>query len=117
MDITQVAKAAACAGVGMAAAPWLAAPVLGLVGFSAAGPVAGGLLFVAFTAACTYGVRRVTGGIAAGIQAGMGNVAAGSLFAGAQAVAMGGSLPAIGYAGAAAVAGAAGTVGTWLGVI
>lgn len=41
IDITQVAKVAACAGVGMAAAPFLAAPALGLVGFSAAGPVAG----------------------------------------------------------------------------
>ncbi|EPS97650.1 hypothetical protein FOMPIDRAFT_1024944 [Fomitopsis schrenkii] len=81
----------------MAAAPFLAGPALGLLGFSAAGPVAGG--------------------IAAGIQAGMGNIAAGSLFAGAQAIAMGGSLPAIGYAGAGAVAGAAGAVGTWLGVV
>jgi 3-oxoacyl-ACP reductase-like protein len=36
------------------------------------------------------------GGIAAGIQAGIGNVAAGSLFAGAQAVAAGAGLPVIG---------------------
>jgi hypothetical protein len=39
---------------------------------------------------------RPAGGIAAGIQAGMGNVAAGSLFAGAQSVAMGGALPVVG---------------------
>lgn len=60
---------------------------------------------------------RFAGSIAAVAQAAMGNVVAGSLFAGAQGVAMGGSLPAIGYAGAAAVAGGAGAVGAWLGVV
>ncbi|KAI9441746.1 hypothetical protein H4582DRAFT_2073887 [Lactarius indigo] len=49
-----------------------ATTALGVVGFSAAGPVAGS--------------------VAAGIQAGIGNVAAGSLFAAAQSVAMGGTL-------------------------
>lgn len=43
------------------------------------------------------------GSAAAGIQAGMGSVATGSLFAGAQSVAMGGALPLIGYIGAAGV--------------
>jgi len=57
--------------------------VLGLVGFSAAGPVAG--TFAAVT------------------QAGIGNVVAGSYFAGAQAAAMGAGLPTIGYGIAGAV--------------
>ena len=47
-----------------------------------------------------------TGGLAAAAQAGVGNVAAGSAFAGAQAVAMGAQLPTIGYAIAAAASGA-----------
>ncbi|KAJ7920790.1 hypothetical protein B0H13DRAFT_1986243, partial [Mycena leptocephala] len=55
---------------GIVLAPIAAPAVLGIVGFGAAGPVAGG--------------------IAAGIQAGIGNVVAGSLFAGAQSVAAGG---------------------------
>lgn len=41
MDVAQAAKVAVCAGAGMAAAPFLAGPALGLLGFSAAGPVAG----------------------------------------------------------------------------
>lgn len=47
--------------------------------------------------------RTNEGGIAAGIQAGIGNVAAGSLFAGAQAVAAGAALPAVGYVTAGAI--------------
>ena len=39
--VVQVAKVVVCAGVGMAAAPVLAGPALGLLGFSAAGPIAG----------------------------------------------------------------------------
>ncbi|KAF9785311.1 hypothetical protein BJ322DRAFT_823627 [Thelephora terrestris] len=54
-------------------APFLTVPVLNVVGFSAAGPVAGSL--------------------AAGLQATIGNVAAGSLFATAQATAMGAGVP------------------------
>lgn len=45
------------------------------------------------------------GSAAAAIQATIGNVVAGSLFAGAQSVAMGAALPAIGYIGAAMVGG------------
>lgn len=46
------------------------------------------------------------GGLAAAAQAGVGNVVASSAFAGAQSVAMGGQLPAIGYAISAAASGA-----------
>jgi len=74
---------------GVVLAPIAAPAVLGIVGFGAAGPIAGG--------------------IAAGIQAGMGgSVAAGSAFAVAQSVAMGGSLPAIGYTVAGAITGITG---------
>ncbi|KAI1261478.1 hypothetical protein F5Y18DRAFT_198848 [Xylariaceae sp. FL1019] len=58
-------------GAVFAAAPMaVAAPVLGVLGFGAAGPVAGG--------------------IAAGVQAGVGNVVAPSVFATLQSAAMGG---------------------------
>ena len=50
------------------------------------------------------------GGIAAAIQASIGNVVAGSAFAAAQSVAMGGALPAIGYVSAAAIGAGAGTI-------
>ncbi|KAF9653977.1 hypothetical protein BDM02DRAFT_3107161 [Thelephora ganbajun] len=53
--------------------PLLTVPVLNVIGFSAAGPVAGTL--------------------AAGIQSGIGNVAASSLFASAQAIATGAAIP------------------------
>ncbi|KAJ7691115.1 hypothetical protein B0H17DRAFT_1201226 [Mycena rosella] len=67
----------------------LVAPAV--LGFGAAGPVAGIL--------------------ATSIQAGIGNVAASSLFAGAQSVAMSGALPALGYVIAGVVSGAAGASG------
>ncbi|KAG6816151.1 hypothetical protein H0H93_008482, partial [Arthromyces matolae] len=71
-------------GLGMAIGsiltPLLAAPILGLVGFGAAGPVAGTM--------------------AAAIQSGMGSIAAGSPFALAQSIAMGGA--AVPLAGVAA---------------
>lgn len=74
--------------------PVAATVALGAVGFSAVGPVAGS--------------------IAAGLQAGIGNVAVGSAFAAAQSVAMGGTLSGvvtavgttIGGVGAAAAAAA-----------
>ncbi|KAJ6629471.1 hypothetical protein B0H10DRAFT_2208857 [Mycena sp. CBHHK59/15] len=59
------------AGLGAAAIVLLAAPMLHLVGLSAIGPVAGTP--------------------AAGVQAGIGNVVAGSPFAQAQSIAMGGA--------------------------
>ncbi|KNZ79983.1 hypothetical protein J132_08299 [Termitomyces sp. J132] len=76
----------AAAVVGAVVTPFAAAPVLGLVGFSAAGPVAGTL--------------------AAGVQAGMGNVVAGSAFALAQSIAMGGAaVPAFGVLAGSGIAG------------
>ncbi|KAH9980657.1 hypothetical protein BJV74DRAFT_855712 [Russula compacta] len=88
---------AAAVGTAGAAAGTVLVPValtagLGVIGFSAAGPVAGS--------------------IAAGMQAGIGNVAAGSLFATAQSVAMGGAVPGAvtavgsGFSGIAAAAAA-----------
>ncbi|KAI0728219.1 hypothetical protein C8Q72DRAFT_795360 [Fomitopsis betulina] len=79
------------AAIGALLAPVVAPPLLGIVGFSAAGPVAGqGLL------------NTDQGTIAAAIQSSIGNVAAGSAFAVCQSVAMGGALPALGYAAGAA---------------
>lgn len=82
-------KIAAYAGgaiAGAVLAPVVAPAALGVIGFGAAGPVAGS--------------------IAALIQSSIGNVAAGSLFAMAQSVAMGGALPLLGYATGAAAGGA-----------
>ncbi|KAH9058268.1 hypothetical protein EDB87DRAFT_1685406 [Lactarius vividus] len=62
------------ATAGVVLAPIVASAALGVVGFSAAGPVAGS--------------------IAAGMQAGIGNVVAGSLFAAAQSAAATGTIPA-----------------------
>lgn len=63
--------------VGIVLTPVILPHTLGLLGFGAAGPVAGGLAAVA--------------------QSGMGCVAAGSLFALAQSIAMGGPIPAVVY--------------------
>lgn len=72
LGLLAVAKIALVAGGTVAVAPALAVGGLGLLGFSAAGPVAGT--------------------VAAGIQSAVygGTVASGSLFATAQAAAMGG---------------------------
>lgn len=51
------------------------------------------------------------GSIAAGMQAGIGNVVAGSLFAGAQSVGAGGALPLIGSAIAGGIGGVGGLFG------
>ncbi|KAG8316575.1 hypothetical protein J6590_047717 [Homalodisca vitripennis] len=96
-------------GVGSAiiALPVLAPAVLPLIGFSAVGPVAGGLaagaqafvgnvaagstfatLQAMAMAAPTPAMGPVAGGLAAGAQAFVGNVAAGSVFATLQAMAM-----------------------------
>ncbi|KAH9067535.1 hypothetical protein EDB87DRAFT_3643 [Lactarius vividus] len=75
LDILRLALGAAGATAGVFLVPLVTTAGLGVVGFSAAGPVAGTM--------------------AAGIQAGIGNVAAGSLFATAQSVAMGGAIPSI----------------------
>ena len=52
------------------------------------------------------------GGIAAGVQSWIGNVAAGGFFAGAQAAAMGGGVPAVFQAVGGAVGGVVGGVVT-----
>ncbi|KAH8994542.1 hypothetical protein EDB92DRAFT_1849784 [Lactarius akahatsu] len=75
LDPRNLFMAAAGAVLGVVLTPIVAPVFLGIVGFGAAGPIAG-------TAA-------------AAIQAGIGNVAAGSLFATAQSVAMGGSIPTV----------------------
>ena len=88
--------------------PVVAPVALGAVGFGAAGPVAGEPRFSLPDPSPAH--TNNVGTMAAGIQAGIGNVVAGSLFATAQSVAMGGALPvavtALG-AGVAAVGGAA----------
>ncbi|KAJ7682032.1 hypothetical protein DFH06DRAFT_1160039 [Mycena polygramma] len=89
-----VLGAAICGIVGAIVAPLAAPAVLGIVGFSEIGPVAGGF--------------------AAAAQAGIGNVVAGSPFAVAQCVAMGGALPAIGYVGAGGIAGLFGGFFGWI---
>jgi hypothetical protein len=88
-------------------APAVAPAALGVVGFSAAGPVAGSPLLSLHTTPLY--LTHCTGTVAAGMQAGIGNVVAGSLFAGAQSVAMGGALPAIG----SAIAGSLSGLGGW----
>ncbi|KAK0430687.1 hypothetical protein EV421DRAFT_1899384 [Armillaria borealis] len=81
--------------VGIALTPVILPPALGLLGFGAAGPVAGGLAAVA--------------------QSGMGNVAAGGLFALLQSIAMGGSIPAIVYIiPGAVIGGIAGWLVGWI---
>ncbi|PBL03937.1 hypothetical protein ARMGADRAFT_1004597 [Armillaria gallica] len=81
--------------VGIALTPVVLPHTLGLLGFGAAGPVAGGL--------------------AAAAQSGMGNVAAGGLFALLQSIAMGGSIPAIVYIiPGAVVGGIAGWLVGWI---
>jgi len=85
--LTAVALGAAGITAGAVLAPVVLTAGLGVIGFSAAGPVAGK--------------------IAAGLQAGIGNVAAGSLFAMAQSAAMGGAVSSV-----VAAAGALGGGGT-----
>jgi len=98
--------------------PLLLIPVLGAIGFSAAGPVAGNSdFFFAMLPRRTHVIchpatlfRRL-GTLAAGIQSGIGNVAAGSLFAGAQAAAMGAGFPVIFSVIGGAVTGVLGAAG------
>ena len=108
--LTAIAIGAAGAGTSAVLVPFLAPVALGLVGFGAAGPVAGefppewcGIIRSAHT-----NKLELVGSIAAGVQAGIGNVVAGSLFAGAQSVAMGGALPGAITAVSSAVSGVTG---------
>jgi len=84
-DVPGVAVVGAAAGLGALAAPVVAQAALGFVGFSSTGVVGGTL--------------------AAAIQSSIGSVAAGSWFAGAQSIAMGGAFPPLGFAISAIVAG------------
>ncbi|KAK0500938.1 hypothetical protein EDD18DRAFT_784700 [Armillaria luteobubalina] len=74
--------------VGAALTPYVVPSILGWFGFGSAGPVAGGL--------------------AAGIQSGIGNVVAGRLFAHVQSMAMGGLISVGPYAIMGAVGGGVG---------
>ncbi|KAK0473091.1 hypothetical protein IW261DRAFT_1611308 [Armillaria novae-zelandiae] len=80
--------------VGIALTPCVVPGVLGWFGFGSAGPVAGG--------------------VAAGIQSGIGNVAAGSLFAHLQSMAMGGIISAGPYAIMGLVGGGVGWGVDWI---
>ncbi|KAI0037572.1 hypothetical protein FA95DRAFT_1578748 [Auriscalpium vulgare] len=72
-EVPNAVKVGAAAVVGAAAMPAVTTAGLGIVGFSSTGVVGGS--------------------IAAGIQSAIGNVAAGSLFAGCQSIAMGAAFP------------------------
>jgi len=80
--------------------PVLAPPVLGIVGFGAAGPVA---CQFPPQSEVAFNPSELLGSIAAGIQAGIGNIAAVSAFAVAQSIGMGGAVPTIITAIAAAI--------------
>ena len=81
--------------------------MLGVIGFGAAGPIAGMFPPVSLLRQHLKPLEPI-GSIAAGLQAGIGNVAAGSLFAAAQSMAMGGGIPAVVSAVGGLGAGAAG---------
>ncbi|KAI0062765.1 hypothetical protein BV25DRAFT_1825308 [Artomyces pyxidatus] len=89
-----VIAAAVGLGAGAIITPIVAPAVVGLVGFGAAGPVAGTL--------------------AAGMQAGIGNVVAGSSFAVVQSIGMGAAVPAVGQAVGAGIIGTVAWVGAFL---
>ncbi|KAK0480229.1 adaptin N terminal region-domain-containing protein [Armillaria novae-zelandiae] len=86
---------ASATAAGVILTPIIASAALGIVGFGAAGPVAGTLAPV--------------------IQSGIGNVAAGSAFAVAQSMGMGGAIPAGVYAVSGAIAGVTGLAAGWFG--
>ncbi len=76
---------------------------LGAIGFSAVGPIAGKFPKPSVTWHST--LRNILGSIAAVLQAGIGSVVAGSLFAVAQSIAMGGAIPAAVIAAGAGITG------------
>jgi len=113
----------------MVLTPLLTVPVLSAVGFSAAGPVAGTWRLFSYTTvpSCrTFfflslpplrsSCYRVLGTIAAGIQSGIGNVVAGSLFATAQGAAMGAGTPILAQAIGGTVTGVMGMIAVGLGL-
>ena len=91
-DSRRIIGVVAGAVVGIALTPILAPALVGLFGFGAAGPVAG--MFPPQSKVASN-PPELLGSIAAGIQAGIGNVAAGSAFAVAQSIGMGGAIPAV----------------------
>ena len=88
----QIVGAVAGAVAAIALMPVLAPAFLGILGFGAAGPVAGKSLPQSEVALASNRLKLL-GGIAAGIQAGIGNVAAGGLFAVVQGIAIGAAIP------------------------
>jgi hypothetical protein len=76
---------------------------LGAIGFSAVGPIAGKFPKPSVTWHST--LRDILGSIAAVLQAGIGSVVAGSLFAVAQSIAMGGAIPVAVIAAGAVITG------------
>ena len=94
-----VIGAIAGAAIGIVLTPLLASALLGLIGFSAIGPVAGNFPHQAEVASNSLELLGTV------IQASIGNVAAGSMFALIQSVAMGGAIPAIVAVGAGLGAG------------
>jgi hypothetical protein len=107
--VPPLAVAGAAIAVGGATAPLWIPAVLGGVGFGAGGVAAGTCLVVSLDKPLTYHV----GSMAAAIQAGIGNVAAGSLFATCQGVGAGAALPAAWAAASAGVSGAGAMLGGW----
>ena len=110
----KVAVGLAAIAVGAAVTPIALVGVLGLIGFGAAGPVAG--KYFSDTVVVLFDLHSPTGSLAAAIQSAFygGAVTSGSLFAVLQSIAMGGAAltaveAAAAGAGIAAAAGAAGT--------
>jgi hypothetical protein len=108
--LTGIALGAVGAATGVALTPFVAPVLLGVVGFSAIGPVAGMFPLARPTIEAASKPFELLGSIAAGMQAGIGNVVVGSLFATAQSVAMGGAVPAAVSAAGGMGAGAAAAI-------
>lgn len=83
--------------LGVVLAPVVAAGVLGILGFGAAGVIAGQRLALSLYLMDRKLIFRIpyVGSYAAAVQSGIGNVAAGSLFALLQSIGAGGALPAV----------------------
>jgi len=96
------------AAVGVVLAPVVAVGIVGALGFSAVGVVAGECPL--YRPRFIHLMNSSIGSLAAAIQSGIGNVVAGSLFALAQSIGAGGALPVI----FSAIAGA---IGALLGAI
>ena len=89
--------------IGVLLTPAALITALGAIGFSAVGPIAGKFPKPSVTWHST--LRDILGSIAAVLQAGIGSVVAGSLFAVAQSIAMGGAIPVAVIAAGAVITG------------